>query len=238
MSGYKKTTVVDPYALIQSLAHSGGGKQPPGGARGGGGADAGGKPSAPGGVPAGRFGKTIQPTRRTVKCFSCGFECQISGTTAAVYCSRCRERIELGDVTVRGEWSQDVRTGGTVHVMPGAVLKGCKVMAGNVILEGELDARAEVECTQWLELGGEANPNARQLTTRNLRVGRGCRWAPSAKLQLHHVEVLGELEANLEASGVVSVQAGGYLKGSVKGAHLQVEEGGGLSARVFIWPPS
>lgn len=234
MSGYKKTTVVDPYALIQSLAHSGGGKQPPGGARG---SDAGGKPSGPGGG-AGRFGKTIQPTRRTVKCFSCGFECQISGTTAAVYCSRCRERIELGDVTVRGEWSQDVRTGGTVHVMPGAVLKGCKVTAGNVILEGELDARSEVECTQWLELGAGANPNARQLTTRNLRVGRGCRWAPSAKLQLHHVEVLGELEATLEASGVISVQAGGHLKGSVKGAHLQVEEGGGLSARVFIWPPN
>ena len=82
MSGYKKTTVVDPYALIQSLAHANGGKQPPSGAGRGGAPD--GKP----GGGAGRIGKTIQPTRRTVRCFSCGFECQIAGTAAAVYCSR------------------------------------------------------------------------------------------------------------------------------------------------------
>ena len=39
-----------------------------------------------------------------------------------------------------------------------------------------------------------------------------------------------------EAAGLVSIRAGGHLKGTVRGAHLQVEEGGGLSARVFIWP--
>ena len=40
----------------------------------------------------------------------------------------------------------------------------------------------------------------------------------------------------MEATGLVSIHEGGHLKGTVRGAHLQVEEGGGLSARVFIWP--
>ena len=34
----------------------------------------------------------------------------------------------------------------------------------------------------------------------------------------------------------VVIRDGGNLRGILRGAHLQVEEGGGLSARVFIWP--
>ena len=52
----------------------------------------------------------------------------------------------------------------------------------------------------------------------------------------NHLELLGTLEADVEAAGLVSIRPGGHLKGTVRGAHLQVEEGGGLSARVFIWP--
>ena len=55
-------------------------------------------------------------------------------------------------------------------------------------------------------------------------------------MQIHHLELFGTLEGDVEATGLVSIHEGGHLKGTVRGAHLQVEEGGGLSARVFIWP--
>ena len=99
-----------------------------------------------------------------------------------------------------------------------------------------MDEHSSIECTQWLELGGQAKPNPRQLAMRNLRIAAGASMQFKYKLQVHHLELFGALEADVEATGLVSIREGGQLKGTVRGAHLQVEEGGGLSARVFIWP--
>lgn len=180
--------------------------------------------------------KTIQPTKRTIRCFKCGYEFQLAGTTKTIYCSKCREKIDLGDYVVDRPWSEEIQTGGSVIVRPTGRLENARVRAGNVILEGEMDENSSIECTQWLELGAAAKPHPRQLTMRNLRVAAGAEMVFKYKLQVHHLELLGTLEADVEATGLVSIRAGGHLKGTVRGAHLQVEEGGGLSARAFIWP--
>ena len=180
--------------------------------------------------------KTIEPTRRTIRCFKCGYEFKLSGTTKAIYCAKCREKIDLGDYVIDRPWSEELKTGGSVIIKPGGRLENVRIQAGNVILEGELDENSAIECTQWLELGGAAKPHPRQLTMRNLRIAAGAAMHFKYKLQVHHLELLGTLEADVEATGLVSIRPGGHLKGTVRGAHLQVEEGGGLSARVFIWP--
>jgi cytoskeletal protein CcmA (bactofilin family) len=111
-----------------------------------------------------------------------------------------------------------------------------RIWAGNVILEGGMDEHSSIECTQWLELGGQAKPHPRQLRCATCAIAAGAAMQFKYKLQVHHLELFGELEADIEAAGLVSIREGGHLKGTVRGAHLQVEEGGGLSARVFIWP--
>ncbi|MBR6021183.1 MAG: polymer-forming cytoskeletal protein [Kiritimatiellae bacterium] len=243
-----KAQVVDGRMLILSMrqaAKDGEGKPPLGGVHGERkvempSEEAGAGPKTVGGGLSGgglgHIGKTTQPTKRTIRCFECGYECQMTGTTKAVYCSKCRAKIEMGDARVEGEWTRDVQTGGDVRVAAGARVLGAKIRAGNVVLEGELDGYASVECGQWLELATPTPPRARQVSTRDLRVAAGCEWVPGGKLQVRHLEVWGTLEADVEASGAVHVMAGGHLKGSLKASHLQVEEGGGVSARLFVWP--
>ena len=191
-------------------------------------------PAKPGDSP--HIVKTIEPTRRTIRCFECGYEFKLSGTTRTIYCSKCREKIDMGDYVIEGPWTEEIKTGGSVVIREGARLENVLIRAGNVILEGALDGQSTIECTQWLEVGGEAEPNPRQVTMRNLRIAAGKTLRLRYKLQVHHVELLGTLEGDVEASGLVSIREGGHLKGTVRGAHLQVEEGGGLSARVFSWP--
>lgn len=247
MADRGKAQVVDGRMLILSMrqaAKDGEGKPPLGGVHGERKVEM--SPEEPGNGPKtvggglgggglGHIGKTTQPTKRTIRCFECGYECQMTGTTKAVYCSKCRAKIEMGDVRVEGEWTKDVQTGGDVRVAPGARVLGAKIRAGNVKLEGELDGYASVECGQWLELATPTPPRARQVATRNLRLAEGCEWAPGGKLQVHHLELRGTLEADVEASGHVLVMAGGCLRGSLRAAHLQVEEGGGVEARLFVW---
>ena len=233
----KKTKVMDGFAVVRGLAQAKhDGTLPAPGSR---------KPAEdlsshppPPALPkdSPHIVKTIQPTKRTIRCFKCGYEFQLSGTTKTIYCSKCREKIDLGDYVIDRPWSEEIKTGGSVIVRPTGRLENVRIWAGNVILEGEMDEHSSIECSQWLELGGQAQPHARQLTMRNLRVAAGVSMAFKYKLQVHHLELLGTLEADVEAAGLVSIRAGGHLKGTVRGAHLQVEEGGGLSARVFIWP--
>lgn len=233
----KRTKVMDGFAVVRSLAQA---KQdgllPAPGSR---------KPAEdlsahppPAALPkdSPHIVKTIEPTRRTIRCFKCGYEFKLAGTTKAIYCTKCREKIDLGDYVIAGPWTENIRTGGSVIVRPAGRLENVRIQAGNVILEGALDEHSTIECTQWLEIGGAAQPHPRQLTMRNLRIAAGAALRFQYKLQVHHLELLGALEADVEATGLVSIRAGGHLKGTVRGAHLQVEEGGGLTARAFIWP--
>lgn len=233
----KKTKVMDGFAVVRSLAQA---KQeghlsaPP--ARRPAEEPARSPPPAAKPADSPHIVKTILPTRRTIRCFVCGYEFKLSGTTKAIYCTKCRERIDLGDYVIEGPWSQEIKTGGTVIIRPGGRLENVRIWAGNVILEGSLDEQSSIDCSQWLEIGPAARPNPRQLSLRNLRVAAGAQLQFRYKLQLHHLELFGTLEADVEATGLVSIHSGGHLKGTVRGAHLQVEEGGGLTARVFIWP--
>lgn len=195
-------------------------------------------PTAPpgGGAPNPHIVKTIRPSQHTVRCFQCGYEFKISGTTRTLYCSKCRAKIDMGDYTIDRPWTGEICTGGTVRVLPSGRLEKANVRAGNIILEGNLDSATLLECTQWLELAGGDTPSPLQFATRNLRIAAGHSVRLPRLLRVHHLELLGELEGEVEATGLVDIRSGGHLKGIVRGAHLQVEEGGGLSARVFIWP--
>lgn len=233
----KKTKLMDGYSVVQSLAkaqHDGALPKP--------GAHRPAEPASPPPPPAAlpkdspHIVKTIEPTKRTIRCFKCGYEFKLAGTTRTIYCSKCREKIDLGDYVIDRPWSEEIKTGGSVIVRPTGRLENVRIWAGNMILEGGMDENSSIECTQWLELGGAANPHPRQLAMRNLRIAAGKEMRFKYKLQVHHLELLGTLEADVEATGLVSIRAGGHLKGAVRGAHLQVEEGGGLSARAFIWP--
>ena len=233
----KRTKVMDGFAVVRGLAQA---KQdgvlPAPGAR---------KPTEdlsshppPAALPkdSPHIVKTIEPTKRTIRCFKCGYEFKLAGSTKSIYCAKCREKIDMGDYVIDRPWSEEIKTGGSVIIRPTGRLENVRIQAGNVILEGELDENSSIECTQWLELGAQAKPHPRQLTMHNLRIAAGAEMVFKYKLQVHHLELLGTLEADVEAAGLVSIRPGGYLKGTVRGAHLQVEEGGGLSARVFIWP--
>ena len=237
----KKANMMDGFDVVRSLAQareaaarSVAGQQP---------AAAPSAPSAAGAPPAGggqnpHIVKTIRPSQHTVRCFECGYEFKISGTTRTLYCAKCRAKIDMGDYTIDRVWRGELCTGGTVRVVPGGRLENARVRAGNVILEGGIDDASTLECSQWLELAGGDTPSPRQFRTRNLRIAAGHAVKLKQRLQVHHLELHGELEGDIEADGLVDIREGGHLKGVIRGAHLQVEEGGGLSARVFIWPPS
>lgn len=234
MAGFKKAQMVDGYSVVQSLAQAQEAARkvapPPVAA----------KAAAPAAeTPAGKnpyLGKTVQPTKRTIRCFKCGLEFRLAGMAREIYCSKCHAKIDLKDYDIRGPWREAIQTGGRVTIHPGGRLEKARILAGSVIFAGEMDADSYIECNQWLEVGPGVVLEPRQVSMRNLRVCAGATVRFQNRLFVHHLEIAGLVDGDVESDGVVSVLEGGELRGKLKAGHLQVEEGGGLNARVFIWP--
>ena len=92
----KKTKVMDGFAVVRGLAQAKhDGTLPAPGSR---------KPAEdlsshppPAALPkdSPHIVKTIEPTKRTIRCFKCGYEFKLAGTTKTIYCSKCREKIDM-----------------------------------------------------------------------------------------------------------------------------------------------
>jgi cytoskeletal protein CcmA (bactofilin family) len=182
------------------------------------------------------FARTVEPTRRTVRCFRCGYEFRFAGGAKDVYCAKCHAKIDLSDRVIAGIFSGEIMTAGHVWLKPGSRLEGARIVAGSVRLEGELDGTSHLEATQWLELGPGAAYEPRLIDTESLRVAAGAKVVFHNRFFVKHLDIFGTVEGDVEATGLVSIRAGGFFGGKLKSQHLEVEEGGGLRARCFIWP--
>jgi cytoskeletal protein CcmA (bactofilin family) len=71
-----------------------------------------------------------------------------------------------------------------------------------------------------------------------LRIAPGAQFKFKHDARYRNVEILGALTAKLDATGVITVKAGGLLEGDIRAQRLVVEEGGGLKATLHVAPKS
>lgn len=229
----RKVKTVDNLAVVRMVKHAADAAKP---------AAAGpGAPHAPPAPPAGsaigsHVVKTVQPTRWVIRCFDCGYEFKLSGKTADTYCPKCRTSIDLSDHVIDKSWSRDLKTAGTIQIKPAGVIQGAVIMGGTIIVEGGVEEGATLEASQKLSLRATAQVHEGQFKARDLHIGAGFSLKMARKALFHNVEVEGTLEADLESSGLVHIKASGDMRGVVRTERLIVEEGGGLTARLFVWP--
>jgi len=192
--------------------------------------------SSPASAPRAAFARTVEPTKRTVRCFRCGYEFRFAGGAKDVYCAKCHAKIDLSDRTIAGPFSGEILTAGHVWIKPEARLSSARIVAGSVRLEGAVDETSRVEATRWLEIAPGAVFEPRLVSGESVRVAAGAKIVLPNRFFVRHLDIAGAVEGDVEATGLVSIRAGGFFAGKLKSPHLEVEEGGGLRARCFIWP--
>ncbi|MBU0676950.1 MAG: polymer-forming cytoskeletal protein [Verrucomicrobia bacterium] len=185
--------------------------------------------------PGSHIGTTVLPTKHEIVCYECDYIFHITGRQKDTVCPKCRARLEILDHTIEGDWSGDLRTGGTIHVTTDAVLKSGEIKGSNVILQGKIDG-GRIRAFQWLELHDTAVFEEKDFEAKDLRIPAGADITLKRKAMFRRVDVVGRLKAKVHASGLVSVRTGGLLEGEVHGPHLMVEDGGGLKVKAGILP--
>lgn len=233
MAAQQNSNEVDGFSLVRAVRHAKAEGHEP-------------KPSAPAATPSAdapppaekapaRIGRTALPSKNEIFCYNCGYTFQITGKVQTLYCAKCRTILEKKDFEVDGESSADLTTTGNIRVGPNAVLKGGTLIARDVILAGRMEG-GHIKAFRRIELEPGATWIQEDITASDLRVAAGLVVDWKGKVLFRNVDVYGELKVDLACSGLLSVFPGGHFRGKLQGAHLMVEEGGGLNGEFRVEP--
>ena len=236
MPASKRTTMIDGYTSVQMVRRAAGRSQ---GALEG--PDAppptqqpkeGPEPPAPGQGKVGtKVSRTAVPERHDIICYECQYAFVLTGRLRATICPKCHEPLEATPLVVAEEHTGPVRTIGTAHVKPGGVLKDAEIVARIAIIEG--DARdGTIRCQQLL-YGSGGRINLARTTFRELVVAEGAEFKIDEPVTCRSVEVKGTMDAAV-LTGLLTVRAGGLVRGTVQAGRLVVDEGGGLVAKLLV----
>lgn len=182
------------------------------------------------------IGRTVMPTKFDLVCYACGYEFKMTGKARTTLCPKCKKTLDLTDHSITDTFDKDLITAGKVHVTASAILTGGVITANDIVLEGT-QRGGELVAHKTLEIRPGALFNEKNIKARHLHTAPGAAVSFKKKAQFHDVDIAGELNADIQADGVVTIRPGGCLKGRLSGAHLVVEEGGGLWADMEIRPP-
>ena len=180
-----------------------------------------------------KIGTTAVPTKHEFVCYECGYKFTIAGKVRTLYCAKCRTILNQTDYRIDKHHDVSIVTAGEVTITPEGVWAGGSLLAQNVVLEGR-QAGGSIKVHGRFEVGAGAVFNMADIEAPDLVLRAGSQVKTDVPMTFRHVVLYGELDGSLEATGLVTIHAGGHLKGRLKTGHLCVEDGGGLTAEVAV----
>ena len=132
--------------------------------------------------------RTVMPARHVIECYECGYKFQLHGRAAKTNCSKCRAVLDLSDHIIDGEWSESLRTTGTIRLNAGAILQAGDLIANDVVLDGVLEG-GRIRAMRCLELGASAIFSEKAVAGLDLRVGAGAAITLKQEAKYRNVEV-------------------------------------------------
>jgi cytoskeletal protein CcmA (bactofilin family) len=171
------------------------------------------------------------PTRHEIVCYECGFVFHQAGRIQAAVCAKCHAKLSFLDVTIKREWEDIIHTAGTVTIAPEGIITGGEIVAGKVVLQGQVKG-GMVKAMKSLTLSPGVTYNEKHTQTRDLILQAGAELTLKQPATFRDAEVAGRIEGNLVFQGRLLIHSGGSVYGEIQVQHLAVEEGGGLCAEV------
>ncbi len=187
----------------------------------------------PSGTAAKRISRSTMPEKFQITCYECEYSFAVQGRVIDNFCPKCHEKLLAKNVSIDKEWAKDVKTIGRVEVQKGALLKKCKITARDLMLEADA-SEVELNVYNRLELSRGAVFNVKDTVIRILTILKNTSISLKGTITCDTLEVLGTVRANIKAAKSVTIEKGGFLKGSIKSPSLVVAEGASLKAKLKI----
>lgn len=175
---------------------------------------------------------TVQPSRHDIVCYECGYSFLITGSIQKVYCAKCRTILDTGEHVIDAEWQGSIRTVGTVQVGAAGVVKGGKIIAGVLVVQGRIEGgMAQVN---QVDLCRGSACDLSFVKMRDIVIRKDAEIELPGKTTIRNMEVAGSLSASVMSTGTVVVKESGRFRGEIVGEHLVVEDGATLDASLSV----
>lgn len=191
----------------------------------------------PGAARSMGIGRTVMPTQNEIVCYACGFHFVMRGRAEYTQCPKCGARLSLKDEKITGGFRDELVTAGKVTLTRSAIVDGGTIQTSDLAVEGIIKS-GQIKVFRTLELLEGSEVPEDLINTRHLRIGPGASYKLKKPLQIEDLVVEGTLEGKIKATGHVFIKATGHLIGAIETAHLEVEDGAGLSAACKVAPPA
>jgi cytoskeletal protein CcmA (bactofilin family)/ribosomal protein L40E len=172
-------------------------------------------------APSAPYADPARPGRH-VSCFRCGTPLEVPPTAESTMCKRCSDYVDLRDYLINSAVSKNFRTHGRFVVEEKGYVFNTECVVAEAVIRGrflgKLHARDRLEIHPGAKFEGSF-----QTGLLVIPVGRVFHWP--GRLELGGAEIHGELVADVQVTGTLTLKASARCFGDVRAANLVVEPG-------------
>ena len=171
------------------------------------------------------------PERKRITCFECGAELEVPVSAQSSMCKRCSRYIDLQDYRIANAVSKNFKTKGTFALEPTGYVFNTEAIVGDAVIKGrflgKLIAERSLVIYSTAEIKGTFKA-ARLI----IPVANRFRW--NEPIKVGSAEIAGELAADLQVEGTITLKSTARLFGDMQAKNLVVEEGAVVVGNVRI----
>jgi cytoskeletal protein CcmA (bactofilin family)/predicted RNA-binding Zn-ribbon protein involved in translation (DUF1610 family) len=168
---------------------------------------------------------------RHVACFSCGAKQETSTEAQSTSCPACGSYIDLRDFKIAGSFGRSIQTQGDVVITAKGDVSSGKIACGSAFVEGKMRGMLFCTGTVRVKLKGRF---LGAMETQTLLVEKKSDVEFARPIKVQNAEINGKISARVMCDGLVTINKGGVLEGTVYAKAITVEKGGIFSGELFI----
>jgi cytoskeletal protein CcmA (bactofilin family) len=167
---------------------------------------------------------------RTVHCFTCKAQQQITSFATSTFCPQCGAYIDLRDFKISGNFSRSIQTQGLIDIAPKGDVASSKLACGSALLRGKL--QGNLYCTGIARIKTK-NKILGGIEAHHLIIEKRTDAEFVRAIKAGKVEIMGKISARITADSV-KIAKGGRLDGIIYAKSIFVDKGGVFLGELFI----
>ena len=179
-----------------------------------------------------KVGKMLaRETEREISCLSCHAKQQVSSSAQSSLCPKCGSYIDLRDFKIAGPFGRSIQTQGEVIVTSKGDLSSSRVVCREATIEGQL--RGTLNCTGVVHVKVRGKILG-TIDSQNVVIEKKAEVEFMRPLKGHAIEINGKISARIVCEGMVTINKGGVMEGTIYAKSINIEKGGVFSGELFI----
>ena len=179
----------------------------------------------------GRLARFIRQEKiRTIHCFDCKGQQQVSSFAKSSFCPHCGGYIDLRDFKITGNFSRSIQTQGLIVIGPKADVASSKIGCGGAVIRGKLGGN--LVCTGVARFKTK-NRIVGGIAVQHLIIEKRSDIEFARTIKAGVVEIHGKMSARITAD-CVKISKTGILEGTVYAKSISVDKGGIFHGELVI----